>query len=253
MTIRLGSATVTGSTVSLIAPGGFGTFQAVRLTNFTSLILILTGIDSDDPGGQEYLLPLQQNVYRTNNISKIPTITGIVAGGAGAISSVLVEWSDNPLKDLPGTYPTAIGMPLATPGFNAGALALSNAYSFTTPDPADIYIIPGNPLRARLVVTNTSAFTGLTPGGQYSTTVDGLINPQTHNTYLYSQSEAPNTAWDTIYFGNRDTSGVWHLNNQLRAGQTATLQSIAQVGFVSTQGSTCGRGIRIAWTEETYA
>jgi len=161
VTIRLGEATVVLDKVELQAPGRFGTFTAVRLTNYTADVLIVTGIDSQDPASQEYLLPLQQNVYKTDNVSKIPTIQGISLGSLSLVPTVLVEWSDEPLKDFPGTYPTAIGVGSATPDATVMTFPIPLAGTTTT--------LPANPFRSSITLINTSTFTSFDTWIEWST------------------------------------------------------------------------------------
>jgi hypothetical protein len=219
MTIRLGESTVSGTNVELKAPGGFGTFQAIRLTNYTANVLIITGIDSDDPGSQEYLLPLQQNVYRTNNVGNIPKVTGINLGALTAVPTVLVEWSDNPLKDFPGIYPTAIGIGVATPSVNIVRVALSLA--FTT------YVIPGNPFRKRISIFNACDYVAATdytiPG------VDGR-----------AEWTATNTGWGSVPL--------------IPQGCERIIETTAPLYFRSLTGLLCtGHQVYIDYHEETYA
>ncbi len=249
MTIRLGQATVNGSTVQIKAPGGLGTFQAVRLTNYTSVILIINGIDSDDPGSQEYLLPLQQNVYRTNNVSNIPTVTGLVTGGVEQLATVLVEWSDNPLRDFPGVYPTAIGLPTSTPAFSTGTTFVENA--------AQVYTIPANPLRARLVIKNISTSQEVLPpdgssGPYWGATDTSAVPPPANYLKQMVLSTGGNDRWDLLNVGNRLPDGTWNLMWEINAQQEVTLQTTAEVGVSSPIGSFCNTFLNFVWYEEVY-
>ena len=92
MTISLGSSVVNpDGSVSLVAPVGFASTAAVRLTNYTSELLIINNINPAEIGSQEYLAPLQQNVYACVNKSKLPNLQGVSLGTVISTSGVLVE------------------------------------------------------------------------------------------------------------------------------------------------------------------
>jgi hypothetical protein len=108
MSIVLGAAVLTGNAVTITPPeGGFGGVTAVRLSNYTGDALIVTNINSESPG-QEYLLPFQQNVYHIENVRTPPKVVAQVLGSGFPTQSLLVEWSNDPLQDFPGTYPASI-------------------------------------------------------------------------------------------------------------------------------------------------
>ena len=107
MTIYLGDATLQGNNVTITPPVGFDTIDGVRLTNYTGDVLILTDIDGRS-NSQEYLMPLQQMVYHTANVQKIPRISGLALGSQFDNAALFVEWSDDSRNDFIGTYPTNI-------------------------------------------------------------------------------------------------------------------------------------------------
>jgi hypothetical protein len=142
----LGKATLVGNAVTLSPPeGGFGGVTAVRLTNYTGDVLIITNISSDAPG-QEYLMPFQQNVYHIENVRTPPQVVGQQLGATFATATLLVEWSNDPLKDFPGTYPTALTqagiISSAAPKFNVAELAI--------PGDSATHSIPANGARTGL-------------------------------------------------------------------------------------------------------
>lgn len=146
MSLVLGKAVLAGNAVTLSPPeGGFGGITAVRLTNYTGDVLILTNISSDSPG-QEYLMPFQQNVYHIENVRTPPQVVGQQLAAAFATATLLVEWSNDPLKDFPGTYPTALTqagiISSAAPKFNVAAVAI--------PNDAATHTIPANGARTSM-------------------------------------------------------------------------------------------------------
>ena len=212
MTIRLGEATVLGDQVQLAAPGGFGTFKGVRLTNYTMDVLIVRGI-SGTSLGEEYLLPLQQMVYHTDNVSAIPTLAGIPLAGLTTVPTVLVEWSDDPLNDFIGTYPTSIGLGIATPKIALSVLAV--------PDDVTTTVIPANPFR-KLIILGNSSYTTVTPN--------------------------PPPLW--IEWASSDTG--WGGNPQILAGAEKTVGSTAALYFRAAVPSVCGTVIQLDVQEEVY-
>jgi len=149
MTIFLGSVTQQGNRLGISPPAALSSVKAVRVANITSDVLILNNIAGNGQS-QEYLLPLQQAVFKTEGVQQIPTIYGQALGDALPLSQIFVEWSDDPLADFPGTYPTTLSALSATaPSFINGVIALTNANQ--------TYSIPANPLRTSLSFTNSSA------------------------------------------------------------------------------------------------
>jgi hypothetical protein len=214
MTIRLGEAIVQGTGVRLKAPGQFGLFEAVRLTNYTANVLILNGIDSDDPADQQYLLPLQQNVYKTSNTTNVPEVVGLSLGALTSVPTVLAEWSDNPLKDFPGTYPTAIGLGVATPALTPARLAFPIAF--------DTVPIIGNPFRKRIVLSNHATF-------DVGDAVDASIE------------------WSSTDTG-------WGSNPRILQGETITVESTVPLYFQAQEAPLCnGHAAWLDYYEETYA
>lgn len=154
MTIRIGQATVLGDQVLLAAPGGFNTFKALRLSNFTGDAIIVRNI-SGTSIGEEYLLPSQSMVYHTDNVSTIPTLQGLNLG-LTTVSAVLVEWSDDPLNDFIGTYPTSITLPVVGTTASVSLVSL--------PAPGTTFTIAAQPLRVSLTVINESPTVGVNAG-----------------------------------------------------------------------------------------
>lgn len=151
MTVFLGQATLSGNTVQIEPPLGFGAVDSVRLTNFTPDVLILTNINGRE-SSQEYLMPLQQMVYRTQDVTQIPTITGVALGSSFPVSQVFVEWSNNGLVDFPGTYPIEVTEPAtSSQSWVAGVVTLT--------DTGITYTIPGDPLRQSTTVINSGSTT----------------------------------------------------------------------------------------------
>jgi hypothetical protein len=157
--IILGSAKVTanGQTVTIARPPGSegpnSPYQAVRLTNFTSDVLVLTNIGGTVQS-QEYLAPLATMVYHSEPSGPIPTIVGQALGANLPLTAVLVEWSTDPDNDFIGTYPyTNPVLPAASqasaPFFNMGLVTLT-----THGDP---YEINPNPSRLSLTMVNEGA------------------------------------------------------------------------------------------------
>ena len=149
MTIRLGSAVLSGTSVTIQPPSGFNAVGAVRLTNYTGEVLTLDNITGEDPS-LEYLMPLQQMVYHTKNVSKVPVILGLVLGAGFPLAQLFVEWSDNPLEDFPGTYPAQITQ------VDAFATALKTA-TLALPLVGTTYSIAADPQRDSLTIVNAGS------------------------------------------------------------------------------------------------
>ena len=155
MTIRLGTATLQGTELQLQAPGRTNTFTALRLTNYTAEVFVLNNISSVQMG-EEYLFPLQQMVYRVENVSAVATITGASLGIFTSVPAVYAEWSDDPLTDFPGTYPTSVTANPIAIHLSITTLALTTA--------ATTYSVPANPNRTALTIINASG--GALPDGR---------------------------------------------------------------------------------------
>lgn len=148
MTIFIGSVTQQGNKLGISPPAALSSVKAVRVANITSDVLILNNIAGNGQS-QEYLLPLQQAVYKTEGVQQIPTLYGQALGDALPLSQIFVEWSDDPLADFPGTYPTTLSQLSATaPSFVNGIVTLTNANQ--------TYNIPQNVLRTSITFVNTS-------------------------------------------------------------------------------------------------
>ena len=135
---------------------GFNTVVAVRLTNYTSDVLVLTNINGRGQG-QEYLMPLQQMVYLFPNVTQVPLIRGLQLGADIPASALLVEWSLDvgdgaPDTDFPGTYPTQVTAP-ATVG--TGFAILASVHTFA--DTITTFIVPANPKRVTVTLINQSS------------------------------------------------------------------------------------------------
>jgi hypothetical protein len=109
MAIFLGSAEFDqqGNTFLIQPPTGFGSVEAVRISNYTGDALILTNIVGEG-SDQQYLMPFQQMVYPFENVRAIPTMTGLQFGDGINTEAVLIEWSSDPDSDFPGTYPVTL-------------------------------------------------------------------------------------------------------------------------------------------------
>ena len=147
--LSLGTVIVQGGQVIIQPPeGGFGGVKGVRLSNYTGDVIILTNVNSEEPG-QEYLLPFQQNVYHIENVRTPPRALGQSLGSSFPTATLLAEWSTEPLTDFPGTYPVALTqagiLGAASPKFNVVELAVPTGS--TT-------IVPANPLRTSLTIFN---------------------------------------------------------------------------------------------------
>lgn len=151
--ITVGQAVLQGSKVVLAPPSlGWGAVRAVRLTNYTQNVLILTNL-SGQSQSQEYLLPLQQNVYESANVGVPPSITVLdVGGGIVTPPTVLVEWSTAPLDDFIGSYPTVIGAPSGTPYAYVSLEHVQPASS--GPTTFSYMSIGANPFRKSITIVN---------------------------------------------------------------------------------------------------
>ena len=211
--ILLGEAIVTGTHVNITAPAGWATVRALRLTNYTSDVLVLTNISGVDQS-QEYLLPLQQMVYRSINSSNIPTVEGISLGALTTVPTVLVEWSTEPLVDFIGTYPTAIGVGSATPLFTNGRLSM--------PVVDTTYILPGNPFRKSITFIN-----------------DSVIQTLHNSDIQWSYMDGDNVFWSTV--------------PHVLVNTGRTIESTATIYFRSLDNSISLGSNGVEWYQETYA
>lgn len=153
--IVVGEAVVQGNKV-VIKPAtlGFGAVRAVRLTNYTANVLVLTNISGQDQS-QEYLLPLQQMVYESINASGVPTVdVKDIGASITAPPTVLVEWSTDPIRDFTGNYPTVIGEPSGAPYAYITQESVNNDISSL--DFFNYMSIGANPFRKALTVINNT-------------------------------------------------------------------------------------------------
>lgn len=118
MTVKLGPVTVATfqgvSSCLLVTPSAFDTAQALRLTNLSTDVVVLTNI-SDTYQGQEYLMPGQQMVYKSPNRSGTPTAVGLTLTPTQLSTLLFAEWSDDAETDFIGTYPTTCGSGIVSP------------------------------------------------------------------------------------------------------------------------------------------
>lgn len=164
MTVYLGSAVVQGSYVVIQAPEqGFGGMKGCRMTNYTADAIILNNITGDTPGAQEYLMPFQQAVYKVENVRQPPTAQGVVLGSAFAASQLFVEWSDDPLTDFPGTYPTIVAQAPINPANTTDGVAVLGGGAAGT--------VPASTNRVQTTFYNTGP--GTVYWSQHSATVLG--------------------------------------------------------------------------------
>ena len=111
MAILIGTTKVVGNTVVLLPPAGFGSVGAIRLSNYTAFPVTVNNIGGRGQSA-ELLMPNQQNVYPTQNVSTtpslVPTSTDTVTDVA---TNVYVEWSTEPEHDFLGVYPAQLSLP----------------------------------------------------------------------------------------------------------------------------------------------
>jgi hypothetical protein len=111
MTIQLGTAVPSNYNgqfvLVLTAPKRFDTVDAVRLTNVSSVVIVLNNISSCYQG-QELLMPGQQMVYKSPNVSSVPYAYSSQAATAALEGLLLSEWSDDSATDFIGTYPASV-------------------------------------------------------------------------------------------------------------------------------------------------
>jgi hypothetical protein len=112
MTVQLGTVVPTVysgiSCVTLPSPKGFNTVDALRLTNLSTDIVVLNNI-SDTYQGQELLMPGQQMVYKSPNVSALPFAFGSTLSTTTLATQLYAEWSDDSATDFIGTYPWSTG------------------------------------------------------------------------------------------------------------------------------------------------
>lgn len=162
--ITLGTATVQGSSVIIKAPvGGFGGVKAVRLTNYTADVIILSNINGTSPGARELIMPFQTNVYACDNIRDAPTALGQTLGSTFATASLMVEWSDDPVTDFPGTYPANVTQAPINPSNSSDGVVVLAANASGT--------IAAQPLRLQTTFFNTGP--GVVYWSQNASTVLG--------------------------------------------------------------------------------
>ena len=207
MSITVGQAVVEGNKVVIKPPNlGTGAARAIRLTNYTANVLILTNIDGQTQS-QEYLLPLQQMVYETINVTTVPTVAVLDIGGAIVTPpTVLVEWSTDPLKDFTGTYPTVIGAPSGAPYLYVTQLVVNNngsAFTFF-----DYMQIEANPFRRALTLINNTQLDSTDDQLLYSQNPDlfTVDSPTELGAPIARGSGRTFEATATLYFGGEGRS-----------------------------------------------
>lgn len=164
MTIRLGSATFDAAkdivTIDTRGVAGFDTVKAVRLTNYTADAIVLTGISGLDPNSVEYLMPLQQMVYHTDNISSVPVLKGLQLGTDLNAAAVFVEWSTEPELDFIGTYPTQVSAIPIVVGIatiiNTSVIGTAAAGGLFTGSAGVTRTVPSNAKRVSITLINQS-------------------------------------------------------------------------------------------------
>lgn len=148
----LGSSVLNADgSISLTAPAGFASVNGVRLTNYTTSVLILRDINPSNPSNQ-YLLPGMQTVYRTVNRSRYPRLEDISTGLIDAVTGLLVEWTTDFEDDFKGLqYPVMVN--------NASVqAATADIYLLPMVDHLEVYSVAGSEQRTRLWVYNPTAF-----------------------------------------------------------------------------------------------
>lgn len=108
MSILVGKVSAQGK---LLPPTGFGSVQAIRLSNYTAFPVTVNNIGGVGQSSQ-LLMPNQQMVYPTNNVSTTPTLAP--SGNdtlADVVANVFVEWSTEPSVDFIGVYPAQLSLP----------------------------------------------------------------------------------------------------------------------------------------------
>jgi hypothetical protein len=145
----LGSSNIASNGYVTLNTPQFGAAHGVRLTNYTPSILVIADISPKEPT-QQYLLPLQQNIFSTKSVGKLPVIQDVSVGTSLNTSGVLVEWSTDPASDFAGlTYPTTVS--------NGGnASPSSSVYQLPLAANGAVVSIPGNPFRTEIVLYNRS-------------------------------------------------------------------------------------------------
>ncbi len=155
MTILIGSARTVNGQVTITPPAGHsGSIHAVRLSNYSGELLILTNMYSERPG-REYLVPFQQMVYQIFNFQEVPTIVGILLGTAFDTARLLVEWSTEPLADFPGRYP--VDLTQADLSGIGGAAPSWEVFELPVPNDAASHSIPAQITRSSLTFFNDGA------------------------------------------------------------------------------------------------
>ena len=150
--IELGSATVTGTRITIAPPGKPAAMNSCRLTNLTPLALTVEGMGTS--GSEQYLAPMQQAVFEIADGGKnAPRIGGIDLGGGGVLPTLLVEWSTNGDDDFPGSYPCPVTLPAAAPYLSARVLIIGNPSG-----QLQSYRIDPNPFRASITILSRATF-----------------------------------------------------------------------------------------------
>lgn len=95
-----------GGRCYLLPPMGFDSTKAIRIANVSTNVHIITNVSSVSQS-REYLLPGQQMVYKSVNVSS-PIYVDNVDGSTVSASDILCEWASEPDTDFQGTYPYTI-------------------------------------------------------------------------------------------------------------------------------------------------
>jgi hypothetical protein len=123
MSIIVGTTQIIGNVVKLPPPAQFGSVGAVRLSNYTAFPVTVNNISGVGQSAQ-LIMPNQQMVYPTQNVSTQPTL--VPTGNdtlTDVATNVFVEWSTEPQHDFTGVYPAQLSLPadvVAQAIFSAG-------------------------------------------------------------------------------------------------------------------------------------
>lgn len=100
--------------VTLDRVSGLNTVKALRITNYTTKVLLLTNIN-DGYQSQELLPPLTSTVFKNPGMDAQGSIGSFALGAiavatpAQIVAGVTVEWANDPENDFLGTYPAIVG------------------------------------------------------------------------------------------------------------------------------------------------
>lgn len=105
-----GKATVVNGTVQIKAPFGFNSVAAVRLANYLTNSVLVSGLEGDNQSIHT-LLSVQQMVYVTRNVNTPATLMSTGTDTPAAVAAgIVVEWSTDPEHDFVGVYPAQLSV-----------------------------------------------------------------------------------------------------------------------------------------------